>query len=156
LVEAVIKERNMNDELQPKTKLLNALGTAQLYERLEKLIDDVSGLQMSRQKLVDENPDFIGSGSRDCEAVKAVEVGLLLRAPDIDGDGKKITADRRSAWLENEKRRDKAWQQALTKQRELSAALANLDIEIEKASRRYSALKSYLELRTAQINFLSK
>lgn len=144
------------NEIKVKVAILNQLGTKQLVNDLNELIEKIATLQETRQASVNENPDFLGSSTHNCEAVKAIEAQMLLDSPEFDTDGKKVTVDRRQAWLEAEKRKHEPWLRALAKQRELIGLLAGLDIDIEKTARRYAALKAFLELRTAQIQFLSK
>ncbi|MBA7650849.1 hypothetical protein ES703_58662 [subsurface metagenome] len=146
----------MSSEIKEKVSILNQLGTKELVTNLDELIDKVASLQETRQASINENPDFLGSFNHDCEAIKGIEAQMLLDSPEFDTDGKKVTVDRRQAWLEAEKRKNEPWLRAMAKQRELTGLLAGLDIEIEKTARRYAALKSFLELRTAQINLLGK
>jgi hypothetical protein len=139
-----------------KVGILNDLGTKEAVGRLDAFIEEIAALQTTRQQIVNANADFISSGSRDCEAVKALEAELFLQVPDNDQQGKRMTIDQRTSWFETSKRHHAGWLAALKKQREMASALANLDAQIEITSRKYSATKSFLELRTAQISFLSK
>ena len=144
------------NEIKEKVEILNQLGTKELGNELNELITEICRLQGERQKVVNENSDFLSFAGRDCEAVKDIEAQLFLVAPEVDDEGKKLTVDKRNAWLEAEKRATESWKQAIAKQREVANILAMLDSDIEKLSRRYSATKAFLELRTAQIQFLGK
>jgi hypothetical protein len=150
------KGGSMDSMFQQKTRLLKALGTGELLTHLNQIIDEIAELQVKKQKVVEENGDFLGSIGRDCEAVKIIELDLILNSPEFEPDGKKLTADKRAAWVEHEKRANEGWRKATACQREVSFAIADLDIKIETASRRYLALKGYLELRSAQIKFLGE
>lgn len=147
-------ELRLENSFQQKTRLLNALHTGGLLNHLNQINDEIADLEVKRQTLVDENSDFLGATNRDCDAAKIIELDIVLRCPEFDADRKKLTAEKRLVWIESEKRKTDTWKKAMVRQREISTAISQLDIRIEAASRRYATLKSYLELRTAQIYFL--
>jgi hypothetical protein len=78
----------MENDLRGKTRLLNALQTGELLNQLNQLIDEAADFQVKKQRLIDENSDFLGSTSRDCEAARIVELNLILNSPEFETEGK--------------------------------------------------------------------
>ncbi len=140
-------------EIQDKLAVLKSLDTKSLVEKLKESEDSLEKAMREEADFKAKNHGYLGSG--DCQEVKTLEAELMAQSPEFDNDGKKLTIDKRNAWLLRQRTENKEISDAIVKQRQVSFLCSDYQIRVEMARRRLESIKAILNLKRAQIEFLA-
>lgn len=138
----------MEDRVQKRMHLLEALGTKDLMIRLEEYDKELEKALTDEATFQNIHHEYLASAGQDCGAVKRIIAELYVQAPG------KNQAER-DAWLVKQRVENKELLDAITRQREVSFLIDDHRIKVDMAKRRYERARAVLALRTAQIKFLS-
>ena len=142
---------------EEKKKLLKSLNTKDLIESLSKAEDQFDTAVHEYNTFRDLNYAHACSATTDSPAVKARLAELVFEIlPSVKTKtDKAMTVQEKEAWLTIQRTKDQALQKAIEAQKNIFFQLENLRNSIEVARERLHGMRAVLELRTAQIRFLS-
>lgn len=144
--------RSMN--ILEKLDVIKSLDTKGLIDTIRTAEFDLEQALREELQFRSEQVDYIAGKSADCNAVKAIEAELNAQAP-ASADGKKMTVDEKKAWLERQRKENKDFADAITKQRMADFTAGDFTIKIEMLRIKLNDLRGLLALRTSQITFFS-
>ncbi len=139
-----------------RVQVLQNLKTKELVEKLELLTDDLGKALSEEAKIREQYSGFTASSSQDCIEVKKLLAHLALDTPPLNAEGKKTTVADRESWLMGQRTENAELKAAIDKQHEAAVILENWHITIDMAHERLSNARAILNMKTAQINFLSR
>lgn len=140
-------------EIAEKVKVLKALDTKALIERLHQYEDELEKAMLGQADFKSQNHGFLGSG--DCQEVKRILAELAVKAPEANEAGKKMMVADRENWLLLQRKENKELSEAIAKQKQVVFLLDDYQIKVEMIKKRLEGIKGVLALKTAQINFLA-
>lgn len=140
-------------EIAEKTKILKALDTRVLIEKLHQYEDDLEKAMVDQADFKSQNHGFLGSG--DCQEVRKILAELAVKAPETNEAGKKMTVSDRENWLLLQRKENKELSEAIAKQKQVTFLLDDFQIKVEMTKKRLEGTKAVLAIKTAQINFLA-
>lgn len=127
-------------------------GAGSAFQALEETLSRLQEVLLRRQEVISRNRDVLPSGVRKGEAFILLEAELLLNAPSVWPEGRRVTVDEKQAWLQAEMRKDPRYQELLRRLHEAQGELERLDLEADILNRRYQALLALVNYYTAILN----
>jgi len=102
-----------------------------------------------------ETYDYISNRGGDCARVKEIEAELLLKCPELNQEGKKLTVADKEAWLTKQRLENADLKAAIQKQKEMAFQLESTEITAKLVKEQLLSARGALALKIAQIQFLS-
>uniref|UniRef100_A0A6H2A3P9 Uncharacterized protein n=1 Tax=viral metagenome TaxID=1070528 RepID=A0A6H2A3P9_9ZZZZ len=140
--------------LKEKEELLRAFKIPAVVKEIEELGQSLNEMEKAWLDYTREHADSIGRRDGDCELVKVIEAELLLKAPELNEQGKKLTVVEKEAWLTRQRVENLNLKVELEEQRSVGFQLECYRIDLDNAKRRLNLLMSLLRVREVQIRFL--
>ena len=137
--------------MEQKLEILRKLGTKELIEKLHLYENEIMEALTQQADFKSQNHEFLGSG--DCQEVKRILAELAAQAPDVNG--KKMTVAERDAWLTRQRTENNELSEAIQKQRQVLFLQDDFEIKVEMSKRRLEGTRAILNLKRAQIEFLT-
>ena len=142
------------DPLAEKKALLKQLETKELIIRIETAEQEYEQCLRTEAMYKEQQYGFLCSGINDCQEVKSRLAVLAAQAP-ADDKGKAMSAAKVDAWLTQQRKDDPELAKLIYGQRDTAFNMENNRIRIEIAKRKLERLRAVLELKIAQIRFLT-
>lgn len=132
-----------------KLNILQRLDTKSLLAKLPELETSLEQALYDDLNWRSLNSSYLGSTSSDCSEVKAILATLL---PQSEGNN----AQEREAWLTRQRKENRDLSNAIAKQHDVSFLAESNHIKIDMAKKQLETMKAVLELKTAQLRFLTE
>ena len=145
----------ISPQMQKRIDILKELATKALQARLKQLEDELFSGLMGQATTYNENYDYTSSRSGDCARVKVIEAELLLKCPEFNREGKKLTVADKEAWLTRQRVENADLKATIQKQKKTAFQLESAEITAKLTREQLLSARGALALKTAQINFLS-
>lgn len=140
-------------EIEAKLKVLRALDTKTLIERLHKYEVELEMALREAAAFKDLNRGYLSS-TGDCQETKRILAELQAQAPETNA-GKKLTVADKETWLQKQRTENTELSGAIAKQKDLAFLLENCEIKSDMARRRLAGVTAVLALKTQQLTFLA-
>jgi len=142
-------------ELEKKVGILKSLDTKSLVEQVHRHEDDLETALREQASFKSLNYEYLACRDGDCQEVKRLLSELILKVPEHNEAGKKLTAAEKEAWLQRQRKESQELAAAIARQKEVAFLVDNHEIKVEIAKKRLESTKAVLALKTAQINLLA-
>ena len=142
-------------ELEKKVGILKGLGTKNLVEQLHRCENELETALLEQASFKSLNYEYLACRDGDSPEVKRLLSELILKVPEHNESGKKLTAAEKEAWLQRQRKESQELAAAIARQKEVAFLVDNHEIKVEMAKKRLESTKAVLSLKTAQINLLA-
>jgi len=145
----------ISSQMQKRLDILKKLDTKALQERLKQLEDELFSVLLGQATTYYETYDYTSNRGGDCARVKEIEAELLLKCPELNQEGKKLTVADKEAWLTRQRLENADLKAAIQKQKETAFQLESTEITAKLVKEQLLSARGALALKIAQIQFLS-
>ena len=145
---------DQQDPLTEKKALLKNLETKELVIRIEVAEREYEQTLRTEATYKEQQYGFLCSGINDCQKVKSRLAELAALAP-ADDKGKPMSAAKLDAWLTQQRKDEPELTTLISGQRDTAYTMENNRILVDVAKRRLEGMNRVLELKIAQIRFLT-
>ncbi len=142
-------------ELEKKVGILKSLDTKSLVEQVHRHEDELETALREQASFKSLNYEYLACRDGDCQEVRRLLSDLILRVPEHNEAGKKLTVAEKEAWLQRQRKENQELAAAIARQKEVAFLVDNHEIKVEIAKKRLDSTKAVLALKTAQINLLA-